>query len=161
MEHEDTPPYAARLRTAREQTGRSIDQMAALLGMTREAYWDLESYDDEVLTCISIAQCAWLCRTLGMAPRALFAEESSDEQGTINLDALGLKIKAHLQAEQMDLSAFEERVGWDVATWLERPQEFFTARYNVDALRDICQAIGVNWVAVLSAIACQRPEEDA
>ena len=161
MEHDHTPPYAARLRTAREQTGRSIDTMAALLGMTREAYWDLESYDDEVLTCISIAQCAVLCRTLGMAPHTLFAEESSDEPGAINLEVLGLKITAHLQAEQMDLSAFEERVGWDVATWLERPQAFFTARYPVDALRDICQAIGVNWVTVLSAIVCQGPDEDA
>jgi DNA-binding XRE family transcriptional regulator len=161
MENDETPPYAARLRTAREQTGRSIDKMAALLGITREAYWDLESYDDEVLTCISIEQFALLCRTLGIAPRALFAEEYRDEQGTINLEALGLKIKAHIQAEQMDLSEFEERVGWDVATLLERPQELFTERYNVDALRDICKEIGVNWVTALSEIACQRPEEDA
>jgi transcriptional regulator with XRE-family HTH domain len=161
MEHDNTPPYAARLRTAREQTGRSIDTIAALLGMTREAYWDLESYDDEVLTCISIEQFAWLCRTLGIAPRALFAEEYRDEPGTINLEALGLKITAHLQAEQMDLSEFEERVGWDVATLLERPQELFTERYTVDALRAICQAIGVNWVTALSEIAGQRPEEDA
>jgi transcriptional regulator with XRE-family HTH domain len=161
MAQDEMPPYAARLRTAREQTGRSIDDMAALLGITREAYWDLESYDDEVLTCLSIEQVAVLCRTLGMAPRTLFAEESSDAQGAINLEVLGLKIKAHLQAEQMDLSAFEERVGWDVATWLERPQECFTTRYPVEALRDICQAIGVNWVAALSAIACQRPDEDA
>jgi DNA-binding XRE family transcriptional regulator len=161
MEHEETPPYAARLRTAREQTGRSIDTMAALLGITREAYWDLESSDDEVLTCLSIAQFAVLCRTLGMAPRALFAEEDRDEPGTIHLEALGRKITAHLQAEQMDLSAFEERVGWDVATWLERPQELCTERYTVDALRAICQAIGVNWVTALTAIAGQRPEEDA
>lgn len=161
MAHNETPPYAARLRTAREQTGRSIDEMAALLGVTREAYWDLESYDDEVLTCLSIAQVAGLCRTLGLAPRAVFAEESRDEPGAITLEVLGLKIQAHLQAEQMDLSAFEARVGWDVATWLERPQEFFTARYPVEALRDICQAIGVNWVAALSAIACQQPDEDA
>lgn len=160
MEHDETPPYAARLRTAREQTGRSIDTMAALLGMTRDAYWDLESYDDEVLTCLSIAQVAVLCRTLGLAPRTLFAEESSDEQGAITLEALGLKITTHLQAEQMDLSAFEARVGWEVATWLERRQECFTARFPVEALRDICQAIGVNWVAALLAIACQQPDED-
>jgi DNA-binding XRE family transcriptional regulator len=160
MEHDEMPPYAARLRTAREQAGRSLDEMAALLGVTREAYWDLESYDDEVLTCLSLAQVVVLCRTLGLAPRALFAEESGDEPGAITLEALRLKMTAHLQAEQMDLAAFEARVGWEVATWLERPLKLCTERYNVDALRDICKEIGVNWVTTLSAIACQQPEKD-
>src|SRR5204863_8847532 len=117
-----------------------------------ESYWDLESHDDEVLTCLSVHQLALHCRTLNLAPSQLFAEEYREEQEAVSLAGLGAKIQSHVQAQHMGLSEFGDRVGWDVAKMLERPEE----RFNIAALRDICSEIGVNWVAVLSDLIHRR-----
>jgi transcriptional regulator with XRE-family HTH domain len=152
MSSEEIPPYAKRLCTAREQAGRSIEEMAALLDINTASYWDLETHDEEVLMCLSIQQVSLLCRTLNLAPTRLFVEEYREEREAVSAAGLAGKIAAHIEAQQIDLAEFGERAGWDVEALLERPEELM----NVDALKHICREIGVNWVAVLSETIHQR-----
>jgi len=135
MSNKEILPYAKRLRTAREEAGKSREQMAALLGIIIESYWDLEAHDNEVLMCLSIHQLVLLCRTLNVPPSRLFAEEHREPREAISLAGLGAKIQSHIKAQQMALSEFGDRVGWDVEKMLDRPEE----RFNVYALRDVCR----------------------
>jgi hypothetical protein len=155
MSDRETPPYAQRLHSAREQAGRSGEEMAALLEINTGSYRDLESHDDEVLMVLSIQQVALLCRTLNLAPNQLFAEEYREDQGAISLAGLVAKIKSHIEAQRIELSEFGDRVGWDIEKMLDRPAE----QFNVDALRDVCGEIGVNWVAVLAETIHQNPPD--
>ena len=50
------PDYGKRLREARERSGKSIDEMASLLGVSREWYIDLEDYDEEITNTLSLRQ---------------------------------------------------------------------------------------------------------
>jgi hypothetical protein len=127
--------------------------MAALLDINTASYWDLESHDDDMFMVMSLQQVSLLCRTLNLAPRDLFAEEYREEQDAVSLAGLGTKIKSHIEAQRIELSEFGDRVGWDIEKMLERPEE----QFNVDALRDVCGEIGVNWVAVLSETIHQNP----
>ena len=120
--------------------------MAALLDISTASYWDLESHDEDMFMVTSLQQVLLLCRTLNLAPNQLFAEEYRKEQEAISLAGVVAKIKSHVEAQRIELSEFGDRVGWDIGKMLDRPEE----RFNVDALRDLCGEIGVNWVAVLS-----------
>lgn len=52
----DTPGLARRIATARTVSGREIDELASLLGISFEAYEDLERFDDEAVDVISFDQ---------------------------------------------------------------------------------------------------------
>jgi hypothetical protein len=50
-------------------------------------------------------------------------------------------------AAHISVSAFEEQVGWEVASALKDPDEIL--EWNVYGLTDICAAIGVNRLEAL------------
>ena len=152
MTEKQIVPYAKRLRAAREQKGKSLQEMAALTGISEPSYWDLESFDDEVLSCISIKEFGLLSQLLDLSPRTLFAEECKPEPELIGLSNLIKRIRRYMEFNQKTLSEFEERVGWDVATLIEGPVELVTERYNIEGLRRICKEVGVNWVSALTEI---------
>lgn len=56
--------YPYLLRTARERAKKSVEEMAKSLGISVAAYHDLESFDDELIDCISLQQIAILGKLL-------------------------------------------------------------------------------------------------
>ena len=159
MSEEKIGPYAKRLQSAREQVGKSVEELAALVGINEPSYYDLESYDDEVLTCISIQQFALLCRLLHLSPPDLFAEEFKAEQAEIGLNSLVTRVRSYIETHRITLPEFEDCVGWDLAPFLESPTELVAERYNIDALRDVCKELGLNWVNALTGIISQVEED--
>ena len=60
------PEYGRLLREAREKAGKSVDEMASLLGISRAWYFDLESYDEEITDTLSLRQLLVLSKALGI-----------------------------------------------------------------------------------------------
>ena len=58
------PEYGRLLREARERSGKTIEEMASLLGISWESYNDLETYDDEIILVISLEQLVTLSHAL-------------------------------------------------------------------------------------------------
>jgi transcriptional regulator with XRE-family HTH domain len=58
------PGFAQRIRALRLKSGRSESELADALGVTRQAYADLERFDSEVDSVISIHQALNLARLL-------------------------------------------------------------------------------------------------
>lgn len=71
----EIPNYARRIQSAREIVGKSLEEMAALLDISFASYRDLESFDDEVLSCISLRQVEELCGALRISSLELLSEE--------------------------------------------------------------------------------------
>jgi hypothetical protein len=143
------PPAADHLREAREAKGLSPQQLATRFGSEGHLCPDLELYDDELFTCISISDLLRLAEVLGTsAPALLFGEDVPAPIQALSFSNIADRIRSHLSAVKATPDAWGELVGWDVQPILADPRALGT--YNVQGLRDICSGLGLDWVGVLS-----------
>ena len=148
-----SPQYAKQLRAAREKAGKTIDEMAQLLNISVASYYDLESYADEVTTCLSLRQAAQLFRVLGIDPQEFF-ERSSLETEIVTLDGLFERINNYLTTHQITVSDLEDEVGWEIEPLLKEHSKLL--EYDIDALKDICNRIGIDWLGVFLYVISQH-----
>jgi transcriptional regulator with XRE-family HTH domain len=142
------PEYARRLREARERSGKTVDEMASLLGISREWYYDLETYDEEICDTISLRQLVTLTHALGIDLVDFFSNGAPKPAESLSLEALAEKINEYLIAHNLTVAEFEEAVGWEVANCLADPRQFMN--FNLDGLMDVSRPLGIDWRAVLS-----------
>ena len=57
------------------------------------------------------------------------------------------RLSALMAKEGLTVEELSNRVGWDLAGVLRDPEKF--AQFSVVGLRDVCQAVGVDWVSAL------------
>src|SRR5918911_762846 len=112
---------ARRLAKVREESGWEIGELAALLGISFEAYRDLEDFDEEIVDCISFQQLTELATAIGLDLRAFF---EADGVGQLTFPELAARLESETGGDTARLAALEERVGWEVARHLDRPQTF-------------------------------------
>ena len=143
------PPVAQRIVAARKRVGLSEKALAERLGITVPAYQDLESDDSEAFMCVSLSQLHELGSALRVPPRQLLAPEGLvPPEQTVSMGELVARVQAMMAAEGVTADQFGERVGWDVSSALADPASAWV-EWNPDGLRDICAAVGVDWLAVL------------
>ena len=135
---------ARRLAKVREESGRDIGELAAVLGISYEAYRDLEDFDEEVVDCISFKQLTQLAAAIGLDLRAFF---EADGFGQLTFSELAARLKAETGGDTGTLAALEERVGWEFGRHLDRPETF--SELPAIALADIGAAVGVDWRSLL------------
>jgi transcriptional regulator with XRE-family HTH domain len=145
---DEYPPCAANLRRLRESAGLSVEDVAEVIGLNCAWVWDLESYDDELYSTISLAailRLAVLLRT-GIAQLLLL----EDEHGTgtrVAFKDFVEHLQASLRAKGRSADAFGDEVGWDLTTTLDDPREIW--EWSPEELRDVAAGLQVNWVAAL------------
>lgn len=134
------------LKTARENSGKSPEEIGSLAGVGALKYYDLESDDDEIETNTSIGELRDICVVLKISIHSLFgvAVNPSD---VITAEDLVAKIKNYLQQTKASIEAFEDRVGYTIQSSLEDPSEIRS--WDIECLRGVCGEIGVNWVHTL------------
>ena len=142
------PEYGRRLREARERSGKSVDDMASLLGISREWYFDLEDYDEEITDTVSLRQLVLLSKAIGIDLVDFFSNGAPKPVESVSLEALAEKINEYLTAQNLTVAEFEEAVGWELANCLTDPNQFMN--FNLDGLMDVSRPLGVDWRAVLS-----------
>ena len=142
------PNYGRLLQEARERAGKTIEEMASLLGLSREWYNDLEMYDDEIRDTISLRQLVTLSHALRLDLVDFFSDGASKPAASVSLDALAEKINEHLAAHNLTVAEFEEAVGWELANCLTEPGQFMN--FNLEGLRDVSRPLGIDWRALLS-----------
>ena len=140
---------AERLRKARENAGKSPQEVAAAVGMNVPSYCDLEAEGyDELWNNISLAELRDICRTLGIHARDLFEDAAGQERASVVSFALiSDSLRRHLSHHNTALDAFENQVGWSLATFLEDPEAAWD--WNVDGLRDVCRPLLIEWLDAL------------
>src|SRR5262249_15715817 len=140
--------YAQRLRQARERSGKSIGEMAAILGISWEWYNHLEGDDEEIIDGLSLSQLMTLSQALGIDLVDFFSNGAPKPAENVSLETLAEKIKEYLATHNMTVPEFEELVRWDVAACLFDPNQFM--KFDLCALMEVCKPLGVNWLAVLA-----------
>ena len=142
---------ARRIRDARERLGRSPEEVSREVGMGLDAYEDIEAYDDEISTSISIGQLRSLANALDRRLDQLLGVAPSDPADSeISIDALLDRVRAELAKRKESVEEFGDRIGWDISSAVEAPASAWVD-WNLDCLRDVCRAVSCDWVSVLSS----------
>src|SRR5689334_9790606 len=102
------------LREHREAKDLSVSEMARLLKMESSAYQDLEDYDDEWMTTISLGQAALALKHLGIDLRKVYGNSNA-----ISLEMLRDALERHLKSSGQDVLAFGQQIGWDLGNALD------------------------------------------
>jgi hypothetical protein len=139
-----TPGQAQRLAEARIAGGREIGELAGLLGISYEAYQDLEHFDEEIVDALDFDQLLQLGTALPLDLRSFFAAEGV---GHVTFAELAVRLERLLESERMHLAAFEDRVGWELRGYLSAPETF--AELPAIALADIAAPFGLDWRSFL------------
>jgi transcriptional regulator with XRE-family HTH domain len=143
------PPAAAHLKAAREARGFSQRDLVARFGAERHLCPDLELHEDELFTCISVADLLHLAAVLHTSAAALlFGEGPSQAVPTTTFSDVAESVRAAVLSSGKTPDDWGELVGWDIAPLLKDAQNL--GDFNIQGLRDVCKGIGLDWVAVLN-----------
>jgi transcriptional regulator with XRE-family HTH domain len=134
--------HARRIRQLREQAGKSVEEMAAAVGMAYMEYLDLELHDDELPNVPSLASVQQLAAVLNVTVPALLSEAGPEPSHCFTHAELVERLKAHLSATGQNREAFEDRLSWKLDDFFAS-EERMLAEYNIEFLKALCESVGV------------------
>jgi transcriptional regulator with XRE-family HTH domain len=138
-------PYGERLKKVREASGKTPHEIANIVGLSAQTYYDLENCPGDLTMTVSLFELSKIASVLGVHLRDFFSDLG--ETQSISPEELSKKIKDHLVTEKTTLADFENHVGFLIEPVLHNPSEVL--KWNVDCLRFVCAALGVNWLLAL------------
>lgn len=151
------PPVAARILRAREALGLTQDDVAARWGEQPSMYWDLELYDDEAFTVISVKQLQRLAAALGTSVSALlFSEEPPPGFPGATYAEVVARLRKKIAEDAVSSEDLSDRIGWELRPLLADPDTL--GDLPIDGLRSVCRAAGVDWVAALRTAPDNGPQ---
>jgi len=137
-------PAKELLKKIRERASLSVSQVSRCLGISEASYYDLEHFED-LYDCLSLREVLKLVHCLSVKPHVLFGDEHIQ---IITPDELLKAMQDILVIKKMSLSDFEELIGWDMKEFLDCPLKG-AMNWNIDCAKDVCDAINLNWRALL------------
>lgn len=141
-----TPPE--RIRAARERAGLELLDLAQQLELPFAHYCDLEMFEDEAATTISLETLQHLGRLLGLTPlQILEGDEAVVPSARLTFAEFSSAVAAAITKAGGDVEAWEDEAGWEVRPLLQDPETIW--KLDAEALCDIAKAAGVDWRAVL------------
>ena len=139
-----------RLIEARARSAKTPEQVATAAGLLATNYYDLELCDDEIVSAISIRDLNKLCSVLGVTLRELFGVSAPTLKEKNGFSNLAMQVQEYLKTHGVSPMELEEKVGWELDGFLHDPETAW--QWTVDALRDVCREIGVDWGLVLAKL---------
>jgi transcriptional regulator with XRE-family HTH domain len=141
---------AERIQALRVKSGRTEQELASELGLTIHSYSDLEQHDEELESAVSIAQALKLAKLLDTDLLTLLGETEIPVKMPIARVRSALNAQLGNSAEAREL--LEDTINWDMGPFLEGSDEWTTV-YTIDFVRQLANAIEVDWQVLLSGIA--------
>jgi transcriptional regulator with XRE-family HTH domain len=142
------PPAAQRIRRAREAAGLTQDDVANQWGEQPSMYWDLEQYDDEVFTVISVRQLQRLASVLNTSVnRLLFGDEPALPLPATRYVEVIARLEARMSEGHVSVEQLGDESGWDLEPLLTDPSNL--GDLPIAGLWSVCRAANVDWVAVV------------
>jgi transcriptional regulator with XRE-family HTH domain len=139
---------AATIRRLRLVRGLTEDALARRLGISPEAYGDLERYEDELETAISLAQARELVALLG-TDLATVLEVPPSATG-YSVSELAKVLRADVNALPAGRSSIEEAVGWELGEFFRSPEATAELR-PIMFLKALAAHVEVDWRTLLAA----------
>ena len=112
-------------------------------------YWDLELYDDEAFTVISVRQLQRLAAVLGTSASALlFGEDPGLAEPNASYPDVVSRLHVRMTNDGVGVEQLGNDVGWDLNALFADPATL--GDMPIDGLRSVCRVANVDWVTVLS-----------
>jgi transcriptional regulator with XRE-family HTH domain len=138
----ETPP--SRLKRAREAVGLDQHSVAGLAGINSPWYYDLEAYDHELASTLSLEKLCQLAEIVKTDPLVLLiGDGASSVERSLEFGDVVKGLAAQMVASGFDVEQFGERVGWELGKILADPNAIWDL--NTDGFRDVAKAAGVEW----------------
>lgn len=141
------PPAAARIRSFREALGLQSATVAEQLEITIDSYEDIETYDDEVFTTLSLKALTALSVLLSVSTETILLGDSGHCDEAVTFDQLAARLHGKVQASSMGVSGIEQEAGWDIAEILRNSDALW--EFNVEGLYGLCRVVDIDWVCAL------------
>jgi transcriptional regulator with XRE-family HTH domain len=138
---------AERIKNLRLASGRSEDELAAMLGISIHSYWDLEAYDNELFTCVSLEQAQRLMRALG-TDLTSFISPAGELSSRVSLDQAVTALRELAEQRGWSVAELSDEVGWELDEFLRTPRQTAAAQ-NLDFFKDIAAPLGLDWHCLL------------
>jgi hypothetical protein len=138
---------AAQIRNYRVRAGKSREEVAEHLGINNAWYDDLEHYDEELTSTLTLFQAMALASFLGVGLRELVGKSDRAHE-TLSIIDLPSRIRSHLDQKGISVEQFEGEVGWDIRDFLESPLKV-AAESPIMFLQGVSEALGIDWVAMV------------
>jgi transcriptional regulator with XRE-family HTH domain len=136
-----------RLRAARERLGLSREQAASQMCVTVAAISAMETDDDEIGSCRTLADIRRFSDVLRITPRELF-----DIPATVSAlrpAALAQLIRDHCQSRGISIDQFKKAVGWPLGTSVEGLGDL-KHDPSLVVVADICRELKIDWRRVFA-----------
>jgi transcriptional regulator with XRE-family HTH domain len=152
------PNSAQHLRELRLKSGRSEGELAAALGLTPQGYTDLEHYDSDIDSAISIQQALELARLLGTDLAGLI-EPNGEPNGKPNgkpivpvrIGVVRAALVTQLERSPEAREVLEDAIDWDLGPFLEGLPQWTTV-YTLEFLRRLATIVDIDWRRLLVGI---------
>jgi hypothetical protein len=145
------PSAAARILHARLSAGLTHREVADRLKTTVHSYNDLERYDDEAFTVLSLEQLLALGKAFGVEPRVLLlGQEAAPATSTITFSDISARLADWMAREGQTVGELGDRIGWNIEPILKDSEALWN--FDVEGLYALCTAVDVDWVAALPSI---------
>lgn len=132
------PGQAKRLAEARAASGREPGELASVLGISYEAYRDLEDFDEEIVDALTYDQLVKLSEAINLDLRRFFEGDHAE----VTFAELAARLASAGQVEEL-----EDQAGWEFRKQLHDPATF--GELPPIALADIGALVGVDWRTLL------------
>jgi len=130
-----------RLQQIRCSLNKTPGEVAEQAGVSRAAYYDLESDPTEIFMCISLRDLQRICGCLGVDAFYLFTgAKRSESHVCYDFELIAALVREHLKRSGETTVEFSDRVGWEIEPFLRDASAGW--EWNVDCLRDVCSALG-------------------
>lgn len=140
---------AKRIAATRAARQLSLADVARHLGIHDQGAYDLETYDDDLPTTLSLRQVRDLGELLALSPRRLVCgDELPHASFLVSPEAVVAAIRAHVAANRVTIEEFSRTVGWDVESAMGDPNRIWSD-WNVDQAHDVCGAVNIDWCTLL------------
>ncbi|MGA2776835.1 MAG: helix-turn-helix transcriptional regulator [Steroidobacteraceae bacterium] len=144
------PNSAQHLRELRLKSGRSEGELAAALGLTPQGYTDLEHYDSDIDSAISIQQALELARLLGTDLAGLI-EPNGKPIVPVRIGVVRAALVTQLERSPEAREVLEDAIDWDLGPFLEGLPQWTTV-YTLEFLRRLATIVDIDWRRLLVGI---------
>lgn len=135
------------IRAYRVRAGKGAAEVAERLGLNAAWYDDLERYDDELASTLTLFQAMDLASILGVRLRDLLDERPLDKE-SISIAELPARIQAQIASEGMSMEQFESQVGWELQEFLHSPLKA-AAQLPIIFIQAVAGSLGIHWLSLV------------
>lgn len=138
---------ASQIRNYRVRAGKSPGEVAAHLGLNDAWYSDLERYDNEFVSTLTLFQAMQLASLLDVWLHDLVGVSALPDE-SISLMDLTSRVTAHVARKGISVEQFEDEIGWELRDFLQSPIKV-ASESPIIFLQAIAEHLGIDWLSLV------------